>query len=120
MSAARLVVSRHVTSDGVSVLKLAGEIDFNTAVGFREALADRDGALGHRTVVDFREVTFMDSSGINVLVAANRAAGEGGGWVRLSSLPAAVHDVLRIVGLDEVLCLYPTLDHALEISPPPS
>ncbi|MFJ3224859.1 STAS domain-containing protein [Streptomyces sp. NPDC086783] len=113
MNAARLVISRHVTPEGVSVLGMVGEIDFNTVGEFRAALADREGAEGHRTVVDFSRVTFMDSSGINVLVAANRDAAEGGGWIRLACLPAGVHDVLHIVGLDEVLPLYPTLDLAL-------
>ncbi|MEU1040585.1 STAS domain-containing protein [Streptomyces sp. NPDC005551] len=113
MSAARLVISRHVTPQGVSVLKMAGEIDFNTVGEFRRALADRANAPRHCTVVDFSGVTFMDSSGINVLVAAHRDAAAGGGWLRLACLPVGVHDVLHIVGLDEVLPLYPTLDLAL-------
>ncbi|MET7438724.1 STAS domain-containing protein [Streptomyces sp. NPDC004082] len=113
MGASHLAISRHATGEGVCVLQLAGEIDFTTAGALREAFADRDGIPGHRTVVDFSEVTFMDSSGVNALVGANRAAALGGGWIRLAAVPAEVHEVLHIVGLDDVLLLYPTLTLAL-------
>ncbi|CAL9335326.1 Anti-sigma-B factor antagonist [Streptomyces sp. enrichment culture] len=112
MSQARLTVSRHGTADGVRVLTLAGEIDHTTAGVFRRALAAEDGCA-RRTVLDLRGVTFMDSSGINVLVAANNAARAHGGWLRLAHTPEPLTDLLRIVCLDEVVPLYPTLDQAL-------
>jgi anti-anti-sigma factor len=95
------------------VIELAGEIDFNTVCRLREAFADCNAASGHRTVVDFRGVTFMDSSSVNVLVGMKRAAPVGGGWIRLAGVPADVHEVLHIVGLDDVLPLYPTINVAL-------
>ncbi|GAB2879471.1 hypothetical protein GCM10027074_54700 [Streptomyces deserti] len=113
MSQARLTVSQHTTADGVNVLALAGEIDHTTADIFRQALTADDGPARYTAVVDFRDVTFMDSSGINVLVAANNAARARGGWLRLAHTPTRVLDLLHIVGLDNVLELYPTLHQAL-------
>ncbi|MET7695788.1 STAS domain-containing protein [Streptomyces sp. NPDC005483] len=113
MHQAHLTVTRHTTADGVLVLALAGEIDHTTADTFRQALTVDDGSFRH-AVIDFRDVTFMDSSGINVLVAANNAAQTGGGWLGLAHTPARVRDLLHIVGLDDVLPLYPTLNLALE------
>ncbi|MFF3346663.1 STAS domain-containing protein [Streptomyces sp. NPDC002779] len=111
MSQARLTVSEHTTA-GVHVLALAGEIDHTTADVFRQALTDDDRSVRY-TVIDFRDVTFMDSSGINVLVVANNEARACGGWLRLAHTPAPVLQLLRIVGLDDVIPLYPTLDQAL-------
>ncbi|MER6443300.1 STAS domain-containing protein [Streptomyces sp. NPDC001185] len=35
---------------------------------------------------DLSAVTFMDSTAISVLIAANNAAGEVSGWVRLAAM----------------------------------
>ncbi|CQR59484.1 STAS domain-containing protein [Streptomyces leeuwenhoekii] len=112
MSQAQLSVSRHTTADGVHVVTLAGDIDHTTADILRQALTAPDGTAPH-TVADFRDVTFMDSSGINILVAANNTACSRGGWLRLAHTPTPVLDLLHIVGLDTIIPLHPTLDDAL-------
>ncbi|MGX5186401.1 STAS domain-containing protein [Streptomyces avermitilis] len=112
MSQAHLTVTQHTTADGVHVLTLVGEIDHTTAGTFRQALTADDGTVRY-AVVDFRDVTFMDSSGINVLVAANNAARACDGWLRLAHTPTPVLQLLHIVGLDDVIELYPTLHQAL-------
>ncbi|MEU0221278.1 STAS domain-containing protein [Streptomyces sp. NPDC006265] len=112
MSQADLTVSQHTTTDGVHVLDLAGEIDHTTADTFRRALSADDGSLPY-TVLDFHAVTFMDCSGINVLIAANNAARAHGGWLRLAQTPSRVLYILHVVGLDDVSPLYATVDDAL-------
>jgi stage II sporulation protein AA (anti-sigma F factor antagonist) len=112
MSQARLTISQHTTDDGVLVLALAGEIDHTTAGTFHQALTADDGSVRY-AIVDFGDVTFMDSSGIDVLVAANNVARAGGGWLRLAHLPKPVLQLLHIVGLDDVIQLYPSLTQAL-------
>ncbi|MGW2618346.1 STAS domain-containing protein [Streptomyces sp. NPDC001500] len=112
MNQAQLTVSRHMTADHVHVVVLAGEIDHTTTDLFRQALTVEDG-FPRYTVLDLRAVTFMDSSGINILVAANNAARAGNGWLRLAHAPRPVAELLHIVGLDDIIDLYPTLDEAL-------
>ncbi|MFF8035218.1 MULTISPECIES: STAS domain-containing protein [unclassified Streptomyces] len=116
MSQAQLSVSRHTTAGGVRVVALTGDIDHTTADILRQALTAPDGSAPH-TVADFRDVTFMDSSGINILVAANNTAQTRGGWLRLAHTPGPVLDLLHIVGLDTVIPLHPTLDDALAPQP---
>jgi stage II sporulation protein AA (anti-sigma F factor antagonist) len=64
-------------------------------------------------VVDLSGVTFMDSSGINVLIAARNAVAGTGGWLRLAGPTESVLRTLRLVGLDEIIDCYPTLRDAL-------
>ncbi|WP_157840687.1 hypothetical protein [Streptomyces leeuwenhoekii] len=40
-----------------------------------------------------------------------------GGWLRLAHTPTPVLDLLRIVGLDTIIPLHPTLDDALAPQP---
>ncbi|MFE7964935.1 STAS domain-containing protein [Streptomyces cellulosae] len=56
---------------GVRVMALAGEIDHHTGGQLSRAL-DVAGAERPRIVIDMRQVTFMDSTGINILIAAYR------------------------------------------------
>ncbi|MGW0572981.1 STAS domain-containing protein [Streptomyces tauricus] len=64
-------------------------------------------------MADLSEVTFMDSSGINVLVTTHQTATRGQGWLRLAGAREAVQQVLHVVGLDDVIDCYPTLEQAL-------
>ncbi|PWJ02374.1 anti-anti-sigma factor [Streptomyces sp. NWU49] len=99
-------------TDGIRVLTLSGEIDHHTGDTLRQAL-DASGTPRPRVVADLHQVTFMDSSGINVFLAAHRALNEAGGWLRLAAPAPAVLRTLQIVGLDEIIDCHPTLPDAL-------
>ncbi|MFF4716235.1 STAS domain-containing protein [Streptomyces eurythermus] len=99
-------------TDGIRVLTLAGEIDHHTGDTLRQAL-DASGTPRPRVVVDMRQVTFMDSSGINILITAHRALGEAGGWLRLAAVGETVMRTLGIVGVDTLIDCRETLRHAL-------
>ncbi|MFD9392269.1 STAS domain-containing protein [Streptomyces sp. NPDC060000] len=100
------------TTDGIRVLTLAGEIDRDTGQTLRQAL-DASGAPRPRIVVDLSRVTFMDSTGINLFIAAHRSLTEAGGWIRLAAPAEAVMRTLQIVGVDAVIDCRDTLRQAL-------
>jgi anti-sigma B factor antagonist len=92
-----------VDEDGKTVtLSFAGELDLASAATTKENLARvlEDGAA--QVVVDLTELTFIDSTGIALLVLAKRGDGDG----RLRFVPsesAAVCRVLALTGVDEAL-----------------
>ncbi|MEU1479155.1 STAS domain-containing protein [Streptomyces sp. NPDC005760] len=100
-------------ADGITVLGLDGEIDHQSVGGLTRALAAVDASAGHRVVIDLSRVTFMDSSGVNALIAAFQAAEAAGGWVRLVVVRGAVLRTLQLVGLDTVVPFHSTLEEAL-------
>ncbi|MEU6589614.1 STAS domain-containing protein [Streptomyces sp. NPDC046881] len=106
-----LSVTRSVV-DGVTVVTVVGEVDHHTSGALRRALtpADPDGA---RTVADLSGVPFMDSSGINVLIAGHQAHAPTG-WLRLAGVRRPVLRTLEIVGLTPLLPCYPSVGDALE------
>ncbi|MFI9245020.1 STAS domain-containing protein [Streptomyces sp. NPDC053086] len=99
-------------TDGIRVLTLTGEIDHHTGDTLRQAL-DTVAPPRPRVVVDLRGITFMDSSGINIFLAAHRALSEAGGWLRLAGPTDSVLRTLQIVGVDAVIDCRETLRHAL-------
>ncbi|MGW3818775.1 STAS domain-containing protein [Streptomyces sp. NPDC005046] len=108
---ARLSVAE-TPAAGIRVLVLSGEIDTDNVDLLRQALRI-DGNGRAQLVLDFSAVTFMDSSGVNVLVAAHRDAASGDGWIRMAALTTPVQRVVEIVGLDTIIACYPTLPQAL-------
>lgn len=84
---------------GCFIVEVGGEIDVYTAPQMRDEITDALVTLP-RVIVDTREVTFIDSTGINVLFEAYKRATEEGGWLRLVAREGAVLKVLRLCGLD--------------------
>ncbi|MER6473145.1 STAS domain-containing protein [Streptomyces collinus] len=106
----------HVTADAtddIHVLTPTGEIDHHTGDTLRRAL-EAITTPRPRVVVDLHQVTFMDSSGINILIAAHRALSDTGGHLRLARPTNPVLRTLRIVGIDTVIDCYTTLAQALK------
>ena len=85
-------------ADGECSLVVRGEIDLANAPRLRELLDEVIDGGASRVVVDCRELEFLDSSGIGVLVAARKRLGPDGTIV-LSSPPAHVRKVLDITGV---------------------
>jgi len=85
------------------LLHLAGELDLASAPTLEVALEgpiEQGGLIG----LDVAELTFMDSTGIKVLVHARRLLGERGRVV-LFEPTCAVRRVIEICGLHEMFDL---------------
>ena len=95
--------------DGSAVVMLRGEIDIASAPVFSSAM-ERVMLLGIPVVLDFAGVTFMDSSGLNVLLVAQTTGPAGSVDVRNPS--PQVRRLLAITGLDRVISAGTTTDAA--------
>jgi anti-sigma B factor antagonist len=93
-----------MTSDARTVT-VTGEIDFATAPQLKRALAAVLDAKGPDAVVDLSAVSFVDASGIGVLVGAANLAHSGGGRLILRRPSRAVRLVLDHLELDGVLAV---------------
>lgn len=84
------------------VVELGGEVDLAAAPELAQTLADcRDCA---RIVVDLAGVTFLDSSALNVVARAHRAATEGKAPdLVVRRLPDQTRQLFAITGLDTIL-----------------
>jgi anti-anti-sigma factor len=80
-------------------LRLAGELDLAAAPPLTEALLDFASAEGE-VHLDLTEVSFLDSSGLSVILALARSRGDNGSVVLLAPT-AAIMRILEIAGIDE-------------------
>ena len=86
--------------DRVLRAEVSGEVDHH---GAKEIMGELergiDAALPRRLTLDLGGVTFMDSSGIAVVLRAYRRLGELGGELRVCNIPDQAGRVLRAAGV---------------------
>lgn len=84
--------------------RLAGEIDHHAAREIMDELGEQiDAALPERLVLELSQVTFMDSSGIAVLLNAWRRMGQLEGTVEVCQVPQQAEKVLQAAGLNRLM-----------------
>ena len=85
-------------------IALKGEIDHHSAKDTMRVVGNKiELYLPRVCVLDFREVGFMDSSGIAIVISAIRHMREIGGKVLLRDVPAQPMKVLLASGIDKIV-----------------
>ena len=90
--------------DGRLTVALTGEIDHHCARGYIGAIAAKIEAYTPEVcVLDFSEVTFMDSSGIAVVINAMRDMKALGGTLVVEQIGRQPMRVFRASGIDQLV-----------------
>lgn len=85
---------------------LSGEIDHHNAKEIREEIDDTaQRAKPPLLVLDFKDVTFMDSSGIGLVMGRYAQMQELGGELRVVNLSGHIRKVMKLAGLDRLAVL---------------
>ena len=99
----------HLTSylqDGYLTIALTGEIDHHRAKGYIGAITGKIEAYNPNIcVLDFQDVTFMDSSGIAVVINALRSISRIEGKLYISALNTQPLKVFRASGVDKLITI---------------
>ncbi|MCZ0731444.1 STAS domain-containing protein [Mycolicibacterium iranicum] len=98
--------------DRTAVVAVAGVVDMLTSPELETAI---DAALQQKpgaVVIDFTDVEFLASAGMGVLVAAHDKAGSEVAISVVADGPATSRP-LKLVGIADIVKLYPSLDEAL-------
>lgn len=96
---------RVVTEGLATTLHVEGEVDLATTEELSRIAGDALEAGATTLVLDLAAVTFMDSSGLAVLVALNNQTTQAGRALVVRNPTPRVLEVLRITGLDDFLPL---------------
>ena len=81
-------------------IELSGELDHHAAKGLMDAISRcMEKNLPTKTIMDMGELTFMDSSGIAVVLRAKRRMEALGGNLYVVNIPRQAARVLETAGL---------------------
>lgn len=92
------------SENGSAIAKLSGEIDHHNAKELRTQL-DKFiiSAQPPELVMDFKNITFMDSSGIGLIMGRSKLMKECGGRLEVRNSQPYIKRVLRLSGIERIV-----------------
>ena len=100
--------------ESISIFKLSGRLDSNTSQGFEKKIFDAISDGSKSMIVDFKDLDYISSAGLRVILKATKALNREDGKIMLCSMQDYVKEVFEIAGFDSFLPIVPTMDDALK------
>jgi anti-sigma B factor antagonist len=92
-----------IEPDSTVVLAFTGVLDLETIRAAEAAFEDAEAHRPSRIVVDLRDVEFIDSTGLRLIVSADARSRREGWLLELVKGPDRVHRVFRMTRMNERL-----------------
>ncbi len=84
----------------VTVAYLSGELDHHSAKPIREEIdAAIDANMPTLLVLDFKDITFMDSSGIGLVMGRYKLLSKNGAELAITNPSPQIYKVMQLAGL---------------------
>jgi anti-sigma B factor antagonist len=100
--------------EGVKILDLKGKITIGVGdVELRRAVQEQLNAGSSKILINLKEVSTIDSSGVGELVSTYTTVTNRGGKLKLENLPPKVADILQITQLITVFETFDDEDEAI-------
>jgi anti-sigma B factor antagonist len=110
----RLSVTSEV-DQSLAVVAASGEIDLATVPLLRQAISDHFVAGQVHLLLDLTDVSFIDSTGLGVLIGTGKKTARLGGSTRVVCDNPRILRLLRITGLSRALQVLPTREAAHDV-----
>lgn len=100
-------------SDNNLLIQLEGEITIGCSLSFKNDLKEAMAKQGcYEILVDLNGVTFMDSSGLGLLISLFKEVNENNGHIVFFNMQDYILKLVRLVRLDQVFLIAMTQDEA--------
>ena len=100
--------------DDKLIAYLAGELDHHSAEEVRCKIDDTlDRGQFRKLIMDFSTVTFMDSSGIGVVIGRYKKLSFKNGTVYVTNVNKTIKKVFELSGMLKIIVLFDSVDQAL-------
>ncbi len=101
-----------VLDDDVLLVQLSGKLDSAAADDFFSRIDEKMQEGYQRMIIDLQDLEFVSSLGLGMIVRTHSRMKKQGGNVKLARIEGAVADIFRVVGFDQILRIYPTVEEA--------
>lgn len=89
--------------DGIITAFIMGDIDHHSTKEIRETIDFAlESSLPETLILDFKDVTFMDSSGIGLVMGRYKLMQSMNGQLRIQNVSSHMKKVMRLAGLDKL------------------
>jgi anti-sigma B factor antagonist len=100
---------------GKKVIELSGDIDMYSSPALREELMGMVKKKIPFLYIDFRNVSYIDSSGIATFVEGLKGMKTYGGRLQFFDVPYGIMEIFRFSKLDKVFEIYGNINDAISI-----
>lgn len=97
----------------IKVLKVVGELDALVAPKLKERITKLVEGDSTKFIIDFEEVTHINSLAMGILRGKLKVVKEMGGDIKLIKLNEHIKTIFEMIGLDEIFEIYETEDEAV-------
>lgn len=97
----------------IKELKVIGELDALVAPKLKERIAKLVEGDSTKFIIDFEEVTHINSLAMGILRGKLKLVKEMGGDIKLVKLNEHIKTIFEMIGLDEIFEIYETEDEAV-------
>jgi anti-sigma B factor antagonist len=110
---AQYEIKEEFVDGGVEVVAVSGYLDFEASPDLKERVARRIEEGASNLIIDLSDTSFIDSTAIGVIVGVVKRLQTHGGSLAVVSGRPGFRNLFEIIGLDEVVHLHYTREHAL-------
>lgn len=97
------------------IVYMMGELDHHSAEEVRSKIDDRlDRESIIKLILDFKDVSFMDSSGIGVVIGRYKKIAMKKGNICIANVNSSVKRVFDLSGMFKIIKVYENLEQALK------
>ncbi|ADD02377.1 anti-sigma-factor antagonist [Thermoanaerobacter italicus Ab9] len=97
------------------IAKIEGELDHHVAENIKNVIDEEYTKKACKNLIfDFKNVNFMDSSGIGVIIGRYKKIKENNGKVAIVSANKQLHKIIEVSGLLRIIKCYNDIEEALK------
>ncbi|BBB92941.1 MAG TPA: anti-sigma F factor antagonist [Methylomusa anaerophila] len=101
---------------GILVIRAEGDLDMHVSNQFRQTFDEALDSSGARSaVLNFQGITFVDSSGIGVILGRYKRITAQGGKMAVTNLEPQVQKLFELAGLSQIIHFFNNETEALEM-----
>jgi anti-sigma B factor antagonist len=97
------------SGDGIFVLRLSGPFTLDGLFEFQSVVR---GVSDPAIIIDLTNVPYMDSASVGAIMSVHTSAQRNNRRYALVGVCDRIRTLFRVVGLEEILVTYPTLEEA--------
>lgn len=100
--------------DGVLVVRMRGDLDHHAVERIRDEIERELRATGYRALVlSFRDIDFMDSSGLGLILGRYRSVTQHGGRLALCEVGEPLRRLFELSGILKIVSVYESEEAAI-------
>lgn len=104
----------HKTKKDTIIFYLRGELDQHTSATVRSAIEEEWGKkLASYVILNMEGLTFMDSSGLGVILGRYKQINNDRGHLVICSVNRQVEKIIELSGLKKIIAFYDTEEEAI-------